>query len=231
MLVAVPRQLARAGGRRRSRGSGLRVMQAIAFASVCCAFGSPNASSDLNDCEFPVTSDVGNRQGQTKDEAEAELVRELVLKLRQFDRCLEREKTTASTAVGDAASQAADGGRAGIASSGNGGQNPGDGGGGTRPDDGIPGQAGGPIAAVGNEPGAGRDGQRQGLPTGPVTSGAVTGAPRKEGPGKPGGSARVPDNVVEDDVARILREAAEQETDPTRRAALWREYENYVKNL
>ena len=36
---------------------------------------------------------------------------------------------------------------------------------------------------------------------------------------------------MEDDVARILREAAEKETDPTRRAALWKEYENYVKNL
>ena len=206
-------------------------MHAIAFALVCCAIGSPDAFSDLNDCEFPVTGDVGNRQGQSKGEAEAELVRELAIKLRQFDRCLEQKKTTAGPAAADSASQAADGGRTGVASSGNGGQNPNDGVGQTHSGGGTPGQAGDPVAAVGNEPRTGRDGQRQGLPTGPVTSGPVAGAPRKEGPGKPGGSARVLDNVVEDDVARILREAAEQETDPTRRAALWREYENYVKNL
>ena len=36
---------------------------------------------------------------------------------------------------------------------------------------------------------------------------------------------------AEDDIARILREAAEKETDPDRQAALWREYENYVRNL
>ena len=36
---------------------------------------------------------------------------------------------------------------------------------------------------------------------------------------------------AEDDIARILREAAEKETDPDRQAALWKEYENYVQNL
>lgn len=47
--------------------------------------------------------------------------------------------------------------------------------------------------------------------------------------GRPSGSVRT--SPAEDDIARILREAAESETDPSRRAALWEEYENYVKNL
>ena len=225
------RKLARPERRRRSHGSGLRVMQAVALVSVCCAINSPNAFSDLNNCDFPIASDVGNEQSQTKDETEAELVQELAIKLRQFDRCLDREKTAASTPAGDSASQAADGGRAGVASSGNGRQNPGSGVEPTRPVGGAPGRPGDPIATVGMEPGTGRDGQNQGLPTGPATSGPVTGVPAKEGPGKRGESVRVPDNVVEDDVARILREAAARETDPTRRAALWKEYENYMNNL
>lgn len=211
-----------------------RIIHAIAFAALCCAIGSPNAFSDLEECEFPVTSDVGNRQGQTKDEAREELVRELAVKLRQFDRCLDRQKATAATATVGAASQAAEGGRTGIASSGHGGQNPGDSVEETRPGGGTPELAGDPIAAVGDEAGTGRGEQSQELPTGPASSepvAAAGAAARTEGLGRPGGSARVPDNVVEDDVARILREAAERETDPTRRAALWKEYENYVKNL
>ena len=211
-----------------------RVIHAIAFAALCCAIGSPNAFSDLNECDFPVTSDVGNGQSQTKEETKAELIRELALKLRQFDRCLDREKTTAATAAGGGASQAAEGGSAGVASSGHGGQNPGNGAERMSPDGGAPEQAGDPIAAVGDEAGMGRGGQSRGLPTGPASSDPVAaagGAARTDGLGKPGGSAGVPDNVVEDDVARILREAAERETDPTRRAALWKEYENYVKNL
>ena len=209
-------------------------MHAIACLSVCCAIGSPSAFGDLNDCDFPVTSDFGNNQSQTKEEVEAELVRELAMKLRQFDRCLDRQKATAGSTAGDSASASADGGPAGVASSGSGGQNPGDGIERTRPGGGTHEQAGDPVADAGNAGDAVRGGQRQGLPTGPAAPGPVAAASeasRPERPGRPGGGPSVPDNVVEDDVARILREAAEQETDPTRRAALWKEYENYVKNL
>ena len=234
MVAHLPRQPARREHCRRLPVAGLRVIPAIAFAALCCAIGSPNAFGDLDECDFPVTSDVGNRQGQTKDEAKEELVRELAMKLRQFDRCLDRQRTAAATAVGDAASQAAEGGRTGVASSGHGGQNPGNGAERRSPGGGAPEQAGDPIAAVGDEAGSGRNGQSRGFPAGPPSSDRVAGAAggaRAAGSGMPGGSARVPDNVVEDDVARILREAAERETDPTRRAALWKEYENYVKNL
>lgn len=219
---------------RRPPVAGLRVIHATAFAALCCAIGSPNAFSDLDECDFPVTGDVGNRQGQTKDEAKEELVRELAMKLRQFDRCLDRQKAIAGTAAGDAASRAAEGGRTGVASSGHGGQNPGNRAERSSPGGGTPERAGDPIAAVGDEAGTGRGGQSPDFPTGPASSDPVAaagGAAPTEGLGRPGGSAGVPDNVVEDDVARILREAAERETDPTRRAALWREYENYVKNL
>ena len=234
MLAALPRRLSRLEHCRRLPTTGLYVIHAIAFVTLCSSVGSQNAFGDIDDCDFPVTSDFGNRQSQTKDEAKEELVRELAKKLRQFDRCLDRQKTTAGTAAGDAESQAVEGGRTGVASSGHGGQNPGNGAERRSPGGDTPEQAGGPIAAVGDEAGTGRDSRNQGLPTGatapaPVT--ATAGAARTEGLGRPGGSPRVPDNVVEDDVARILREAAERETDPTRRAALWKEYENYVNNL
>ena len=234
MVAAVPRRLARPGHCRLLHGTGLRIVHAVAFVSVCCAISSPNAVSDLDERDFPVTGDVGNRQSQTKDEAEAELVRELAKELQQFDRFLDRQKATAGTPAGDSVSQAADARGAAVASSGDGGQNPGDGVERTLPGGGTLKRAGDPIAAVGDESGTERDGQSLGLPTGPATSdpvAAATGTARTEGPGRPGGSAGVPENVMEDDIARILREAAQRETDPTRRAALWKEYENYVKNL
>ncbi len=234
MVAYLPRRPSRRKHCPRLPVAGLRVIHAIALAALCCAIGSPNVFGDLDDCDFLVTSDVGNRQGQTKDEAKEELVRELAIKLRQFDRCLDRQKTTAATAAGGAASQAAEGGRTGVASSGHGGQNPGNGAERSSPGGSTPEQAGDPVIAVSDAAGTGRGGQSRGLPTGPASSDPVAasgGAARTEGLGRPGGSAGVPDSVVEDDVARILREAAERETDPTRRAALWKEYENYVKNL
>ena len=92
MLAAAPQRPARPERCRRSHGSRPRIIHAIAFVSVCCAIGPPHAFGDLDGCEFPVTSDTGNDQSQTKEETEAELLRELAIKLRQFDRCLDRQR-------------------------------------------------------------------------------------------------------------------------------------------
>ena len=62
-------------------------------------------------------------------------------------------------------------------------------------------------------------------------AGGTADSAAQNGVALPGERERVRANVVEDDVARILREAAEQEPDPTRKAALWEEYDKYVKNL
>ena len=50
--------------------------------------------------------------------------------------------------------------------------------------------------------------------------------------GRPQGAGDAPRKaLVEDDVARLIREAAEKETDPVRQAALWEQYNSYVKTL
>ena len=230
----MPRRLSRPGHRRgKRRLRGLDTL-AIPFVSVWCAFGATAAFSDLNDCDFSVTGAAGDERNRTNDEVEAELVRQLAIKLRQFDRCLDRETATAASPAEGSSPHAVEGGQTGVASSGYGGQNSGDGAGQVRPDAGGLEQVGDPIAAVGNEAGTHGNGENDGSPAGLATPDAVATAAvadRTEGSGMPGGQERARDTVVEDDVARILRQAAEKETDPARRAALWKEYENYVKNL
>ena len=97
MLAAMPGRLARLGHCRNAHNSGALATLAIAFASVWCTVASPSAFSDPNDCDWTVTSDAGNQHDQTKNEVEEELVRQLAIKLRQFDRCLDREPATASS--------------------------------------------------------------------------------------------------------------------------------------
>lgn len=234
MLAAMPRQLAGPGHCRAWHGPGGRVIHAIAFVSFWCAIGSPGAFSDLNDCDFPVTSDAGGPHDQTQDEVEEELVRQLAIKLRQFDRCIDRELSSVSNPAEDSASHAVDGGQTGVVNSGNGGQNPGEGIEQNSPGTGTLEQVGDPIAGAGNEGEPEGAGEGADQPAPHASSDAVAsaaGAAQAAGSALPSGNRTVRDNVVEDDVARILREAAEKETDPTRRAALWNEYQNYVKNL
>ena len=211
----------------------------VLILSVCGTTGAPGAFADANDCDWTVTSETGDKRRLTKDEAEAELVRELAIKLRQFDRCLARDPADTANPAADLQSHGGAGGQPGVASSGGGGQNPGDAAGQAGPGTlgqtgpGAFAQTGDSVAAAGNATGPDIGGDSAGLPPGPATSGAVstTAAVPAEGPGLPGRADRGRDHVVEDDIARILREAAERETDPARRAALWKEYENYVKNL
>jgi hypothetical protein len=71
-----------------------------------------------------------------------------------------------------------------------------------------------------------------------VTAGQETtssGKPRSDGSrGKPGGystPADIPDGSDDDVVARQIREAAEQETDPELRKKLWEEYRRYKAGI
>lgn len=94
--------------------------------------------------------------------------------------------------------------------------------------------------AGGGQPGSG-EGQisRAPAPLPPVTGGGLLPeeGTRRRGPGSPGDRASlppVPDDVPsgqnDDVVARQLREAAENETDPALREKLWDEYRQYKRN-
>jgi len=99
-----------------------------------------------------------------------------------------------------------------------------------KPAEGSPGQSPGTSGQAGGEKAgqpAGEAGQ-QPASTGPVREGDGNGA---GGPGEPArGQARYESGADDDIVARQLREAAEQETDPVLKEKLWQEYEAYKKN-
>ena len=206
---------------------------AIALAPVCCALGAASAFGDIDGCDMPPPASADAKHPQTQDEIERELVRQLAIKLRQFDECLDQELANSSSPAQTSAA-AAPGGQTQIANGDGGGQNPGDGAGQNRAGDPAREWPGGTIASAGNDAASGGNERRTGVPAGRTAPGAAapaTGASRGGKPAMPSAQGTGRDDVVEDDIARILREAAEQETDPTRRAALWKEYQNYVKSL
>ncbi len=199
---------------------------------------SVGAHAEFNDCDWHLSTQAAEYDEQTQEEIETELVRELAIKLRQFDRCLEQDAAEPRT-IGD--DSAADGTQAQTAGSAGHQQNPADE------------QAQAPSVAdvatpAGNAPsrsGAGavtgtsanrqdtEEGFRQATQQStPITANRAMEAAAPNDAALPGAQReRTRPRVVEDDVARILREAAEKESDPTRKAALWQEYDNYVKNL
>ena len=206
---------------------------AIALAPVCCALGAASAFGDIDDCDMPPPASADAKHAQTQDEIERELVQQLAIKLRQFDECLDQELANSSSSA-QASAAAAPGRQTQIANGGGGGQNPGDGAGQNRAGSQARERPGGAIADAGNDAASGGNERRTGVPAGhtaPGPAAPATGVSRGGKPAMPSGRGTGRDSVVEDDIARILREAAEQETDPTRRAALWKEYENYVKSL
>lgn len=78
----------------------------------------------------------------------------------------------------------------------------------------------------GNGPGSGKSGERG---TG-QTGGGGFGGGAKGGGGPNTAPADIPDGSDDDVVARQLREAATNETDPELREKLWQEYRNYKKS-
>ena len=215
--------------RRRGTACGCsRGLAALAFAGVlaCDLASSPSGFSDVGDCDWTITSDTADGSSQTKGEVEDELVRELAIKLRQFDRCI--DQTPSGPSSSNEHSAAGMYGATGTAvahmeSTGQNSQN--------RRTLGKAGDTGTNAEVTPTQASdRGTTDKHRSHSVSMSTPSAVETAMREDS-SNPDRTKRIPRDVVEDDVARILREAAEQETDPTRRTALWAEYENYVKNL
>lgn len=163
----------------------------------------------------------------TQDEVESNLTDELAIKLRQFDEWThERERQAAAearqrqAAAEQAAADAAAGHGAASANTGS--------------------PAGQAAADAGQAEGADTathtnvqdaEATSQVGSIGQTGLGAVSGSQSSPVGGPRSRPTKIDKAKVEDDVARMIREAAEQETDPARRKALMVQYDAYVRNL
>ena len=233
----------------RNSKANIAALTAIGGLVLGFAIASGSARADLTDCDWSVADAVAEQHGQTNEENEADLVRELAYKLRQFDQCLQQDSQVSRDSGEDSPTSPSSASPDGVASQAD-----------SRPSQSDiarqqSASVGARSPAGGTESGAdsarakptvagtstGRQkAQRQGInnrpgqstvTTTPGASNSATGTAAPGGTSLPGDRARTRQNVAEDDIARILREAAEKETDPTRKAALQEEYENYVNNL
>ena len=219
----------------------LRVVRAVLATAVIIgvlAFvGAPSteaAADAFSGCDWTIVSDAPDRSGQSRDEVEDQLTQELAIKLKQFDECLERMESSQADAIADV--EAGSGAKSQASRAYEARQD-------QRRDQAARDSTAGTEVArrptMGSQratrPGSPRVGERypradERYPTaGERYPRAGTERGTAHQSGRPSGSVRT--SPAEDDIARILREAAESETDPSRRAALWEEYENYVKNL
>ncbi|MYF12668.1 MAG: hypothetical protein F4229_17130 [Gammaproteobacteria bacterium] len=156
-----------------------------------------------------------------------QLSEEFAIKLKQFDDCAERLETEqASANAGDSNLGAAGGDGSGQGDSGS----QGSGGSGTREEQQVAeGEPSGSEASTADSTAAEASQRQTGVAAGPPTGQRSKARSTESAAGRSGRQPRT--SPAEDDIARILREAAEKETDPDRQAALWKEYENYVQNL
>ena len=190
------------------------------------AASGPSGTDGFSGCDWTITSDGGNRAGQSRDEVANELAEELAVKLKQFDECAERLGSgQAEASSADASVAAAGGGSGGQGASGS---NAGGGAGGEM-EQVAQGEPSGSTASGADAAGSMANGRRTGEAAEPPARPRSTASRTEDAAGRSGGAPRT--RPAEDDIARILREAAEKETDPSRQAALWEEYENYVRNL
>ncbi len=208
---------------------------------LCLAILAASVHGEPTDCDLRVVGEPAEMDGQPREKTEEELVRQLAIKLRQFDRCLERDATGTSNAAAGSASSADAAESAQVADGNKGGQNPNDGKVSVSPSAVVSAQVGeSPGGAEGidandantgptNIETAARQGARQDSASPSAEILSTDTAAQSDAKSSQGASA--PESMVEDDAARMLREAAEKESDPSRKAALWKEYYNYVKNL
>lgn len=159
----------------------------------------------------PVTqsADIETRAEQTPEEQIAAMDAMLNAGLGAYDERLLREQERIEAATPNSNADAGGGGG-------------GDGSSAANPDDGAEGGSGNAGDATGSERESAEDNSGQGA-TGPADNSA--------GAGKPGSDqdrpVDIPDGSDDDIVARQLREAAENETDPELKAKLWDEYRRY----
>ena len=192
------------------------------------AVASSAEADGFSGCDWTIVSETGNRSGQSRDEVANQLAEEFAIKLKQFDECAERLGSGQAGASSTDASVAATGGGSGgqgVSGSNGGGES----GAGGELEQVAQGEPSGSKASAADAAGATSSGRQTGAATEPSVGRRSTASRAEDAAGRSRGKPRT--HPAEDDIARILREAAEKETDPNRQAALWEEYENYVKNL
>ncbi|MCY3794785.1 MAG: hypothetical protein OXG51_10475 [Gammaproteobacteria bacterium] len=195
--------------------------------SVKAAAGSA-AAEGFRGCDWTIVSETGNRSGQSRDEVANQLSEEFAIKLKQFDDCAERLETEqASANAADSSLGAAGGDGSGQGDFGS----QGSGGSGTREEQKqvAEGEPSGSEANTADSAATEASQRQTGVAAGPPAGQRSKARSTESAAGRSGRQPRT--SPAEDDIARILREAAEKETDPDRQAALWKEYENYVQNL
>jgi len=201
---------------------------ALADAPSVEAASGVAAAEEFSGCDWAIASETGNRLGQSRDEVANQLAEDLAIKLKQFDDCAERMMNAQAGANAAASSRTGAGG-GGSRQGGSGSQGGGGSGAGEEQAQAAQGEPSDPKASAAVATGSvASRGQTDGV------AGSMAGrrSTASESEPKAGRSGRQPrTSPAEDDIARILREAAEKETDPDRQAALWQEYDNYVQNL
>lgn len=180
---------------------------------VADASGAADAAKN-NDDGFRVDSSEPDDYRGTQKDVESNITDELAVKLRQFD------EWTADSEEQQAAATAQDG-----SPPGGDGADASDGGG---PQAGA--EAGG-SESDGDTPASGdTDAERRGSEAATVAATAASDLDPNGAASRPAQPNRPDRRAEEDDVARMIREAAEQETDPERRKALMEQYDAYLEN-
>ena len=210
------------GGTVTRKGLAVLAAAVLLFASSASAAepgAEPAGEQSAEDDGFRVESRRVEDHYGTRQDVDTNITDDLAAKLRQFDEwTVDGEGQTAAEAAQQAALAAQQAAAAAAASGGA---------------SGAHGGAGSGMAAAG-DPGSGSHRPSAG-PFDPNASGNPTGGlvTQSTGPGTPQQMppARADRRAKEDDVARMIREAAEQETDPQRRRELMDQYDAYVDSL
>lgn len=199
----------------------------LAFVVLAHTAVAETASKDKS--EFRVDSAEREDYLGTTEEVQSNVTDALAAKLRQFD-----EWTVDAEAASAARAAESDGGPEGGA--GTAGESPSGGSGSadstgqaSRPPSS---QAAGAAAAAGSpEPSSLSPASNAPAAVTPVSpTQSATSRPPPEDSASPPQPARADRPSREDDVARMIREAAEQETDPDRKRALMEQYDAYIEN-
>ena len=155
----------------------------------------------------------------------------LEIKLKQFDECLDQDRAKEQQAK-QAATAAAQAGASGSNTSGSNGQQAQTGEAGS---DSTPGQSVAAQDEVIGEDTGNESQNNEGKTPGSLPQLAEIPSARTTGSSAPGTTDTIPQGVdnrlVEDDVAKLLREAAEKETDPKLKKELWDQYNAYMQSL
>ena len=176
------------------------------------------------ECDWQVSSATPQER---EDETGSLTTDALELKLKQFDECLEQDRVKEQQAI-QAATDAAQAGASGLSTSGSSGQQAQSGEAG-----GVPGSGQSQNATVAENGNESQD--IEGKTPGSMPQFAEIPTAVTTRANAPGTTDTIPQGVdyrlVEDDVAKLLREAAEKETDPKLKQELWDQYNAYMQSL